>query len=259
MDRRHFLALALALGLAPASRIAAQPAARTTGYTVDIGVLYETVRLSLAGTVQERVDPGAGRYEVRAAGEGSRIANQLESTGVLRAGRWAPLTARSTVDLAGRRSEGRVDYDWDRSRIAYRYRGETFVFRRPRSADDVVPVPAGTHVDDVFSAMLNYSEGRWKPDQDGKLRTTVVRRERPDGDGEDRGGVYRAELVPFVLSVEPDPRSGRPVASFDITRFSSWGRQGQPARIVFGVDGRPASITASLILGTSLAVGIRPA
>jgi hypothetical protein len=43
-----------------------------------------------------------------------------------------------------------------------------------------------------------------------------------------------------------------------MTRFSSWAREDEPARIVFGADRRPESITASLILGTSLAIRLGP-
>jgi hypothetical protein len=52
---------------------------------------------------------------------------------------------------------------------------------------------------------------------------------------------------------------GRATALLDMTRFSSWAREDEPARIVFGADRRPESITASLILGTSLTIRIAPA
>jgi hypothetical protein len=41
-----------------------------------------------------------------------------------------------------------------------------------------------------------------------------------------------------------------------MTRFSSWAREDEPARIVFGANRRPEAITASLILGTSLTIRI---
>ena len=53
--------------------------------------------------------------------------------------------------------------------------------------------------------------------------------------------------------------SGRATAALDLTRFSSWAREDEPARIVFGADRRPETITATLILGTSLAIRIEPA
>jgi hypothetical protein len=69
---------------------------------------------------------------------------------------------------------------------------------------------------------------------------------------------YRAELEPFLIRVAPEA-NGRATALLDMTRFSSWAREDEPARIVFGADRRPESITASLILGTSLAIRIGPA
>ncbi len=114
------------------------------------------------------------------------------------------------------------------------------------------------HVDDVVSATLNYAEGRWQPEPDGRLITRVVRRQRVLGERPDEaGGRYRAELVPFELRVETQP-AGRATALLDLTRFSSWAREDEPARIVFGADRRPEAITASLILGTSLAIRLGP-
>ena len=85
----------------------------------------------------------------------------------------------------------------------------------------------------------------------------MVRRRRGKREASDEvESVYRAELVPFVLRVEPDPASGRPVAAIDLTRFSSWALEGEPARIAFGADGRPQTMAASLMLGTSVAVRI---
>jgi len=88
--RRDFLALTLAVLLAPA-RLSAEPAVRRNTYEVDIGILYHMLTFHLEGSFDERVDRGAGRYEVRGAGQGSGIANRLESSGVLRNGRWAPV------------------------------------------------------------------------------------------------------------------------------------------------------------------------
>ena len=86
------------------------------------------------------------------------------------------------------------------------------------------------------------------------VRRQRIRGERPD----DAGQRYRAELVPFTLRVGTEP-SGRVTAELDLTRFSSWAKEDEPARIVFGPHRRPETITASLILGTSLAIRIEPA
>src|SRR5262249_36977121 len=137
----------------------------------------------------------------------------------------------------------------------YRNRSETFFLRRQRVTDTVVTVPPGMHVDDVISATLNHADDLWPPQPDGSFLTHVVRRQRPSGDGAD--AVHKpdpAELVPFVLRIAPDPATGRPTALFDLTRFSSWARESQPARIVFGPHRRPETITSSLMLGTSIAI-----
>jgi hypothetical protein len=82
----------------------------------------------------------------------------------------------------------------------------------------------------------------------------VRRTRRPDEGPDDVEKAYRAEVVPFVLRVQPDPQTGKMAASFDLTRFSSWARESEPARITFGPDRRPETITASLMLGTSVIV-----
>ena len=89
--------------------------------------------------------------------------------------------------------------------------------------------------------------------------TRVVRRQRIPGERpDDAERRYRAELVPFELRVASEA-NGRATALLDMTRFSSWAREEEPARIVFGADRRPESITATLILGTSLAIKFGPA
>jgi hypothetical protein len=61
-------------------------------------------------------------------------------------------------------------------------------------------------------------------------------------------------MVPLELKIAPDPETGKPSALFDLTRFSSWAKKSQPARIVFGADRRPELITSSMILGTSVTI-----
>ena len=65
---------------------------------------------------------------------------------------------------------------------------------------------------------------------------------------------YRAELVPLELKIEPQPETGKPSALLDLSRFSSWARESRPARIVFDDERRPALITGSMILGTSVTI-----
>ena len=231
--------------------------ARRTAYAVDVALLYDALTLQLTGTLEEWLDPGAGRYEVKATGRGRRAHNRLEAQGQLVGGRWRPVRSASLVDIAGRRTRTEVQYDYDRRIIHYHYRGETFLLRRPRAADDRVPIPLGLHVDDLSSAVLNFSEDRW-PSADGLYRTHVVRRQRPEKEGpDDVSGPYRAELVPIAFRVYPDPETGSPTAFFDISGFTGWAREDRPARVVLGADRRPATIAASLILGTSVTIRLR--
>ena len=215
--------------------------------------------LTLKGAIDETIDRAAGRYEVKISGEGSRIANRIECQGVFRDGRWCPLRTTSWFQVVGREARTRLAYDWDVRRAEYHYRGETFLMRRLRAVDDVLSLPAA-RVDDAISAILNHADGRWTPDPDGSLRTLVIRRRRPANEGpDDVAETYRAELLPVVLKIGPDPESRKPTALLDFAGFSSWAREDRPARIVFGMDRRPELITCSLILGTTITIHLRPA
>jgi hypothetical protein len=82
-----------------------------------------------------------------------------------------------------------------------------------------------------------------------------VRRRRSDNEGpDDVAQSYRAELVPLELKIEPEPETRKPSALLDLSRFSSWARENQPARIVFDEERRPLLITGSMILGTSVTI-----
>jgi hypothetical protein len=213
--------------------------------------------LHLAGVMDEVIDRAAGRYDVTIIGEGSRIANRIESHGVLRGGRWAPVRTTSWFQVVGREARTDLLYDYAARTASYRYRGETFLLRRQRVAEDVLSLPAA-HVDDAISAILNYAENRWPVEADGSLYTQLVRRHRPANEGpDDVDKLYRAELVSLVLKVGPDPESHKPTALFDLSPFSSWAREDRPARIVFGPDRRPELITSSLMLGTSVTISLR--
>ncbi len=254
VSRRHFLTVPVALVLAPWARAWAEVQARNASYTADVGILYDLLTFHVAGTVLESVDRAAGRYEVTIAGQGARIANRIESHGRLLGGRWAPVRTSASFQVVGRDTRSHVAYDWERRTIDYHARAETFFLRRVRVVDDTVAIPPGRHVDDAVSAMLNHADGQWPAGPDGRLHTFVVRRRRSEREGpDDVERSYRAELVPFTLSLSTDA-SGAATAQIDMTRFSSWARADQPARVVFGPSRRPSLIASSLILGTSIAI-----
>jgi hypothetical protein len=260
IDRRRFLTLSLFLLLGSAPGVRGQSQQREEAYDVDVGLLYNALRLELAGRVHEMVDRAAGRYEIRAEGEGARLSNRIVSQGIRRGGRWAPLRATAWFKVVGRESTSELIYDYERWTVHYRFRGETFFLRRLRLVDDTIAITEGLHVDDVMSAVLNYSDRVWPQGLDGTYRTHIVRRRRPDNEGaDDVQRVYRAEIVPFALNVTPDPVTGKAGAVFDLTRFSSWARESQPGRVIFGPDSRPETVTAPLILGTSVSIRFKGA
>src|SRR4029434_2071815 len=91
-------------------------------------------------------------------------------------------------------------------------------------------IPPGLLVDDSISASLNYTDRLWTPRADGSLVTHVVRRKmEPDRGTDDVQAHAQAELFPFKLEVAVDAATQKPIAHFDLTRFSSWAKQGQPA------------------------------
>jgi hypothetical protein len=261
MNRRHCLALLLAWMAAPLARVVAPLAPawaaverRKGDYAADAAILYRMFNLHLEGTVDEAVDRAAGRYDVTISGDGGRIANRIDCHGVLRDGRWAPTRSTAWFQVVGREARTELVYDYAARTAEYHYRGETFLLRRIRVADDVLSLPPEP-VDDAVSAVLNYADGRWTPEPDGTLRTRVIRRRRPANEGpDDVAKFYRAELIPLVLKVAPDPESRKPTALFDLGGFSSWARDDRPARIVFGTDRRPELIATSLILGTTVTI-----
>jgi hypothetical protein len=264
MNRRKFLTLPLGILVGPLlgkrGHGHAGVATRQAKYDVEASLLYGTIRLGMTGTMEETIDREAARYAVRLEGEGSGVANRVESTGFLRGGRWAPLRASSWFNVRGRESRSELTYDYDRRTVEYHYRGETFFLRRLRVADDVLALPESLHVDDVISATLNYAQNQWPVQPDGGYETRVVRRRRNENEGpDDVEKAYRAELVPFVVRVVTEEATGRPTAVFDLTRFSSWATTAKPARIVFGADRRPETITASLVLGTSVTIHFKNA
>jgi hypothetical protein len=254
-SRRDFLALSLAVLLAPRRVLGAEPAVRRGGLAADVGILYSLLTFRLEGGVEESIDRTAGRYEVRVSGQGEGIANRIESSGMLRGGRWMPLRGASWFQVRGRESRTQVSYDYEHHIVEYHARGETFFLRRLRVVDDAVPLPDGMVVDDAITASLNFRDRYWKPEPDGRLRTHVVRRRRSDNEGpDDVARSYRAELLPLELKIEPDPETRRSSALVDLSGFSSWARRDRPARIVFDDKRRPTLITGSMSLGTSVTI-----
>ena len=255
LSRRQFLALTLVLAAAPGRLLAAETGVRRGPYAVDIGLLYSMLNFHLEGAFEEHVDRSAGRYEVHSTGQGDRISSRVESRGVLREGLWTPEQATSYFEIYGRPSSTEIRQDVDRRVVEYHARGETFLMRRLRVVDDVLTMPPGMHLDDAISALLNYQDGRWSPDAQGRLRTHVVRRRHSDNEGpDDVARSYRAELTPLELTMVPDPEPGKPAALLDLSRFSSWARPSQPARVVFDEQRRPTLVTGSMILGSSVSI-----
>lgn len=264
ISRRDFLTAGLTAVAVPPGRgqaVARNLAAvenRGGTYAVELGIVHGLMTFRLTGRIDEAVDRAAGRYRVSLVGEGKGIDNRLESVGDLRSKRWVPVHSLLVVHLAGRESRTEVAYDHWRGIIEYRHRSETFFLRRIRTVTDAVEMPHAARVDDLMSATLNYADGFWQADTDGKHRTLVVRRRRRDDEGPDDVDTDpRAELVPFVLHVEGDRKTGRPGALVDLSRFSSWARPEAPARITFGPDRRPEEISSSLILGTAVTIRIQ--
>jgi hypothetical protein len=258
IDRRQFLTLPLALLLTPLARVQAAPETQTVPYGVDISLLYGTLIYRVVGTMTEAIDRSGGRYEVTIVGEGDGITTRVESAGVLRQGRWAPMRSRSFFSVKGRESRGDVTYDHARGSADYHFKGETFFLRRLRVVDDVVPLPPGMLVDDSISATLNYAERRWEPRPDGSFATNVVRRKiAPDEGPDDVQTRYRAELAPFKLEPAVDAVTRKPIAHFDLTRFSSWAKRDQPALVTFGPDRRPEHLSLPMILGTSVQIRLK--
>jgi hypothetical protein len=255
LRRRDFLIFSVTFLLAPTRRLAAEPLARRGTFVADVGILYQVLNFHLEGGVEESVDREGGRYEVRVTGQGSGIANRIESSGEFRDGRWVPLRSASWLQVHGRESWTRIAYDYSHRSVEYHARGETFFLRRVRVVDDVVAMPDGAIVDDGISASLNYRDGYWKARPDGNLVSHVVRRRRSAGEGpDDVASSYRAEIIPLELKIAPDPDTHKPTALLDLSRFSSWARENRPARIVFDDERRPTLITGSMMLGTSVTI-----
>jgi hypothetical protein len=260
IDRREFLTLPLVFLFWPLASAHATAAAYTAPYRVDVSLLYGALNYRLDETFAESVDRAAGRYEVAVTGEGDGISNRIESAGALWRGRWAPLRTQSFFSVKGRESRSTVTYDYAARQVDYHFKGETFFLRRLRVVDDVVPMPDGVRIDDAISATLNYADKLWPAQPDGSLTTHIVRRKIASNEApDDVQARYQAELAPFALELGMDAESRKPIGRFDLTRFSSWARQSQPAQITFGADRRPEQMRLPMILGTSVQIRLKTA
>ena len=253
LSRRAFLAASLPLVLLPRGVPAAPPSGQPLDFTVDVGVLFDLITFSLKGTLVKEIDRAAGRYRITVSGEGDKISIQTEASGVIREGRFVPVDLHSTSTIRGRPSRLDMRYDHDRGTVEYHAVSHTFFLGRRRQVDDLLKLPTDRHVDDLLSAELNFAANMLDRDPDGTYRTYIVRRVRPENEGPDDVSVsgYRAELVPLHFQVAPDEAPGRLRALIDITGFSSWARQNQPARVTFGPDRHLESVHSKLMLGTT--------
>jgi hypothetical protein len=252
-SRRQFLALPLLSLLSPRAVSGETKARAVRSYDADLGVLFNLLTFSLSGTIVEEIDRAGGRYRVTVDGKGLGITAGTESVGVIRDGRFMPTETRGFHVVRGRENRVTLNYDYEHGLVEYHSLGYTLMLGRRRQVDDAVRLSPGQHVDDLISAELNFAANTLDMEPDGSYRITVVRRARPDNEGPDDVSPdgYRAELVTVRFHASPEAGTGRLTAAVDVTGFSSWARAKQPARVAFGPDRHLASVTSSLILGST--------
>jgi hypothetical protein len=255
ISRRQLLALPLGLLVLPRTAMAEGVVRRHFAYRADMGVLFDFLTFHVTGTVTEEIDPGAGRYRVVLTGEGTGVTHRSESIGSIRSGRFFPTGSWSSGTVRGREHRASIRYDYEHGTIDFHSYGHTLILGRVRQVDDVVKMPAGQPIDDLASATLNFAAGQLEPDAQGYYRTVVVRRAKAENEGPDdvSANGYRAELVPLRFRTTRDS-AGRLAATIDITRFSSWARSNQPARVTFDETRHLESVKSSLMLGSSVSV-----
>jgi len=261
LSRRRVLALPLVLLLGrPTLGRAAVDRESTRSYSADIGILFNVVTFTLKGKLFEEIDPGAGRYRVVLTGEGAGVSTRTEGAGIIRGGRYKPTDVVSVNTVRGRENRTTLAYDYERGRVEYHSVSYTFFLGRRRQADDVIAIPPGQQVDDLFSAELNFAANQLEQDPDGAYRVTVVRRARPADEGPDDAstGVYRGELATLRFHATPEGGGGRMTARMDLTGFSSWARSNKPARVTFASDRHLESVESALILGTKFSLRLSP-
>jgi hypothetical protein len=261
LSRRRFLGLAPALVLLrPRQAMAELPERSVRSYEAEVGIVFALLSFTVRGTISEEIDRRTGRYRVLMTGHGAGIAAQTESAGIIRDGRFMPTETVAVHTVRGRDNRTSLTYDHDRGSVEYHSVSYTFLLGRRRQADGVVRLHPGQHVDDLFSAELNFAANKLDADPDGARRITVVRRARPADEGPDEVAAagYGAELVTVRFQPAPEPATGRLTAMIDLTGFSSWARSTRPARVAFGDDRLLASVESSLILGTTFTLRLAP-
>lgn len=253
LSRREFLKLSLAWPFLPREVRASALTRTATFYTVDATVFFGLFRYRMDGLLEQRIDRITGTYGLVASGTGEGIAHRIESSGVIRDGRFWPTATRGSFLVRGRESRVTIDYDYDRLRAEYHHLSHTFVLGRRRTGDDVLSLPSGLKIDDIATAYLNYVEEKMERDPEGLFLTHIIRRARAETEGVDevRPGGYRAQIVPLSFRVENDPATGGLAALVDLTRFSSWASR-RPARVLFAPDRQLNSVEAHLIFGTKV-------
>ena len=260
VSRRCFLLLIASLSAIPRPASAEGPSRSHDSYTVDVGVLYGLLSLTLSGTVVQEVDPAGQRYRVTMEGKGAGAVHRTESTGVVRDGRCRPTETRLYQTIRGRETTMAIAYDYARGLIDYHSVGHTLLLGRRRQVDDVLRLPEGQPVDDLASAYLNFGANKLDGDGPGGYRALIVRRAWKDNEGPDdvSPSGYRATLAPVRFQVAPDPATGGLQGHLDMTGLSSWARPSQPAQVRFDAARHLQSFQTSLILGTTITVRLAP-
>jgi len=259
LSRRQLLA-ALPLGLLFGLRRAAalEDGRSAFAYQIDLSVLFSFLTLSLTGTVVQEIDRRGGKYRLVMEGSGTAVSTRTEANGIIRDGRFKPVETKAIHHFRNRQNTSTTTYDYSRQRAEIHAVTHTLLLGRRRQVDDVLDIPPGRQVDDLISAELNFADNRLERDSDGTYHTWVVRRARTDNEGPDDVSPdgYRAELVPLRFRPTPDPATGGLTAQIDITRFSSWARPDQPARVTFAPDRQLSSVQSVLLYGTTLNVRV---
>jgi len=259
LTRRQLLA-ALPLGLlfGRGRAHALEDGRSTFGYQLDLSILFSFLTLSLSGTVVQEIDRRAGKYRMIMEGKGTGISTRTEASGVISDGRFKPVETRAVHHFRSRENTSTTTYDYTARRVEIHAVTHTLLLGRRRQVDDVLALPPDRNVDDLISAELNFADNTLEHDANGTYHTWVVRRARAANEGPDEvlADGYRAELVPLSFRPTPDAATGGLTALIDITRFSSWARVDQPARVTFAPDRQLASVQSLLLYGTTLKVRV---
>lgn len=259
LSRRQLVAalpLGLLFGLRRAQAL--EDGRSAFAYQLDLSVLFSFLTLSLSGTAVQEIDRRSGKYRMVVEGKGPGLSTRTEATGIIRDGRFKPVETKAVHHFRNRQNTSTITYDYTRQRAEIHAVAHTLLLGRRRQVDDVLAIPPGRQVDDLISAELNFADNTLDREPDGTYHTWVVRRARADNEGPDDVSPdgYRAELVPLRFRPSPDPVTGGLTAQIDITRFSSWARADQPARVTFAPDRQLSSVQSVLLYGTTLNVRV---